>query len=51
MDVVKRASLEELMKDSANKQIIYNKRVTPNCKPVIGVRVPKLRGLQKKLPE
>lgn len=49
MDVVKRASLEELMKDSANKQIIYNKRVTPNCKPVIGVRVPKLREIAKEI--
>lgn len=40
---------EALFALSRNEQITYSSKVIPNCKPIIGVRIPELRKLAKRL--
>ena len=40
---------KELFEQSEKKQIIYSKNIIPGSKPLIGVKVPSLRLLAKKI--
>jgi len=40
---------KELFEQSENKQIIYSKNIIPGSKPLIGVKVPSLRLMAKKI--